>query len=92
MLKNLIAPGIALVLTLITGAIAFSVDNSIADHDTADKAHPTMIIAMKSLESKLDLLEQKQELNQKSNNDAHERSDKAQERILDALVRIDEKL
>lgn len=86
------AAGITVAAMFITGVMTYYSAEAVGEHDGSDKAHSAYLLAVQALESKLDLVVQKQELDQNSNVEAHDRSDRAQDRMMDALIRIDEKV
>jgi len=85
-------PAIASICSLVAIVMVSYMAQAVDDHDRAEKPHANIVSAMAKISAKVDLLEQKQSLNQTKNENDHSRSDRAQERILDAIVRMDQKI
>lgn len=72
--------------------ILATVNSANADHDKDDKSHPALIQAVASNKAAMDLLAQKVELGQQSNEKDHERQEKTMERQEKSMERVTEML
>jgi len=94
MMKRLsaLAPAITLIamgIAIVSGVYAVQVT---AEHNDSSKSHPDIIRAIDAVKAQTALLEQKITLSQAANDAAHKRQERAQERILNAIDRLDEKI
>ena len=94
MLKRLSAlvPAITLIAMTVAVVFGFYATQVVGEHNDSSKSHPDIIRAIDAVKAQTDLLELKLTLGQKANEEAHVRQDKAQERILDAIARLDAKI
>ncbi len=94
MIKKLsaIGPWLTLIFMFVTFGIGFYAVQVVAEHNLSSKAHPDIILAIAANKAVAVLLEQTITSNQKVNDAAHERQEKAQERILNAIDRLDAKI
>lgn len=87
-----IAPAITVIAMFATAVIGFYAGRAVADHDESEKAHPNISMAIQANTAQIGLLKREAELRQVRTDENFDRSDKAQERILDALIRIEQKV
>ena len=72
--------------------VLFNINIALGDHDKDNKSHPEQNQAIAAVNAKLDLIALKSELNQKSNEAAHDRQEETGKYIRAMLEGINRKL
>ncbi len=85
-------PAILLIISFISVTILFYSSQAVSEHNEKDEAHPNLILSIQANTAQIGLLAREAELRQVRTDENFARSDKAQERILDALIRIEQKV
>ena len=90
MLKKLTeyVPLIAITSAFLAAVIGVYASYAVAEHNENEKSHPTLVQSALTNRAEIKLVSIKLDLAQQNNKEAHDRSDKMQERILDAIVTL----